>query len=419
MATKDLYVISAGIAYLLDDEEDIVNILRDVVESLGLQARGFTCAADFLAQLSQMQAGSVILLDLQMPEIDGIEVMRRLATLPTPPALILISGHDAGVLYAAEKLGRAHRLEILASLHKPLRLAQLQEVIARHLPGQRSASEGESAPQRAVLHDTAPTLLPLLLKREELAAAIAGQQLVLYYQPQVEMASGRLAGVEALVRWQHPERGELLPDCFIPLAEQEGLIGDLTHWVMNQVVQQIGAWEEAGLRVTVSANISANNITSLTLPEQLSTLLSEHRLDPTRLTLEVTESALMGELVTSLDILTRLRLKGIRLSIDDFGTGYSSLSQLHRVPFTELKIDRTFVTTMAQDSEARSIVKTCVLLGHELDMQVVAEGVEDRATWDLLTDLGCDLAQGYHIARAMPGEEILPWLQRWMMAGVE
>ncbi|MFK5893488.1 MAG: EAL domain-containing protein, partial [Pseudomonadota bacterium] len=187
------------------------------------------------------------------------------------------------------------------------------------------------------------------------------------------------------------------------------LMSELTHWVISNVVQQERQWQKNDLEICVSANISANDITSLTLPEQLVQLLSDNELDPTRLTLEVTESALMGELVTSLDILTRLRLKGTGLSIDDFGTGYSSLSQLHRVPFTELKIDQSFVFNITEDPEARAIVKTCIMLGHELNMLVVAEGVEDQETWDILTQLGCDIAQGYFIARPMPADKLLIW----------
>ncbi|NOR51168.1 MAG: EAL domain-containing protein, partial [Gammaproteobacteria bacterium] len=216
----------------------------------------------------------------------------------------------------------------------------------------------------------------------------------------------KIIGLEALVRWQHKEHGVIYPDHFIPLAEQHGLIGHLTHWVIGKVVQQERQWQEAGIFVTVSVNISAQDITSLTLPEQLAELLADNLLDPTRLILEVTESALMGKLVTSLDILTRLRLKGVGLSIDDFGTGYSSLSQLHRVPFTELKIDRSFVSNMVEDADARAIVKTCIILGHELKMYVVAEGVETKEQFELLKQLKCDMAQGIFFSKAVSAEKI-------------
>jgi hemerythrin-like metal-binding protein/PAS domain S-box-containing protein len=178
----------------------------------------------------------------------------------------------------------------------------------------------------------------------------------LHYQPQIDIKSGKLAGVEALVRWEHPDHGLVYPDMFIPMAEKNGLIGDLTEQIIKQAVLQSLSWKEMNFMVQVSVNISAENITSLKLPEQLRIMLDDNKLDPSMLTLEVTESALMGELVTSLDILTRLRMKGIELSIDDFGTGYSSLSQLYRVPFTELKVDQSFVMRMRFDEEAKGIV---------------------------------------------------------------
>ena len=192
--------------------------------------------------------------------------------------------------------------------------------------------------------------------------------------------------MEALVRWLHPERGLIYPDEFIWLAEKEGLMEDLTRTVIDQSVHQEQQWQNNVKWICVSVNISAIDITSLKLPEQLAELLEANKLSPSKLTLEVTETALMGELVKSLDILTRLRMKGLGLSIDDFGTGYSSLSQLHRVPFTELKIDQSFVISMLEDEEARAIVKTCVMLGHELKMKVVAEGVESKEHLEILKE---------------------------------
>jgi len=385
--------------HIIDDEPALLVLLSEVVQLAGLHAKSYSRASLFFEQATQCKTESILVLDLNMPEMDGIEVMRRLAKIPFPPALILISGHDIGVLHAAEKLGLAQNLKILASLSKPLPLDKLQKLLEQHAP----------IVQRHLQDDLGP------VKREltaaELHQAIGDNQLTLYYQPQLEITTGRLIGVEALVRWQHPEQGLIYPDRFILLAERNGLMGELTHWVIRQVMEQKQQWGHAGQPISISVNISADNITSLALPEQIAELLAGNKLDPARLTLEVTESALMGELVTSLDILTRLRLKGIKLSIDDFGTGYSSLSQLHRVPFTELKIDRSFIAGMAEDSEAYSIVKTCILLGHELNMLVVAEGIEDQKTWALLVELGCDVAQGYYIAKPMPEDDLLEWVE--------
>jgi EAL domain-containing protein (putative c-di-GMP-specific phosphodiesterase class I) len=242
------------------------------------------------------------------------------------------------------------------------------------------------------------------------------KELVLHFQPQLDIEHGEIAGVEALVRWQHPEQGLIGPDRFIPLAERFGWMRELTSLVLNMSIVQIQKWKDADFDVTVSINIAADNITSLALPEQLADLLREKKLDPTRLTLEVTESSLMGELATALDILTRLRMKGIKLSIDDFGTGYSSLVQLHRMPFTELKIDRSFVSNMTDDEEARAIVKTCILLGHDLGMQVVAEGIEQPSHLNLLWQMGCDIAQGYLLSRPIPGDDLLAWAQNGGLA---
>ncbi|MCP4995173.1 MAG: EAL domain-containing protein [Gammaproteobacteria bacterium] len=381
--------------YLIDDEPELVDLLSDVVEMSGFSAQGFVQAGQFFEEVGGVfAAGSILVLDLHMPGMDGIEVMRRLADMENPPALILISGHDTGVLHSAEKLGHAHNLEIIASLGKPVPIDRFQQLLQQHAPGGNK---------------NGPTIQPISehnINTDELERAIRNDQLILHYQPQINIASGALIGVEALVRWQHPELGLVFPDNFIPLAEQSGMMGELTHWVIDRAVRQEQQWQKAGFIARVSVNISAFDITSLTLPEQLAELLSNNRLDPIQLTLEITESALMGELVTSLDILTRLRIKGIGLSIDDFGTGYSSLSQLHRVPFTELKIDRSFVSKMSEDDEARAIVKTCVILGKELNMEVVAEGVETEAHLEMLKQLGCDIAQGYVISKPQEPDKI-------------
>ncbi len=325
-----------------------------------------------------------------MPEVDGIEVMRRLAQMDHTPRLILMSGQDTGVLLSAEKLGRAHNLEILASLVKPIRVDKFRQLLEQH-----SVSRTTNCQRRVTVPDC--------FTSDELRHAIFGDQLILHYQPQIEIATERLIGVVALVRWKHPDQGMVYPDRFIHIAEQDDLMAELTYWVIKQAVNQQHQWKQSGFSVPISINISASDITSLTLPEQFTKLMTYNKLNPSHLTLEKTENALMGELVTLLDILTHLRLKGIKLSIDDFGTGYSSLSQLHRVPFTELKIDHSFVSNMTEDVEARAIVKTCIVLGHELDLQVVAEGVETKTHLDLLKRLGCDRAQGFFISDPMSG----------------
>ena len=380
--------------YILDDEPDMLLLLEDIVDDANLSSKCFSKAKDFFQNITQPEENTLLVLDLNMPEMDGIEVMRRLAKMQNPPSLILISGHDIGILHSAEKLGRAHNLNILGSLDKPVDLHIFQKLLKQHQNSIKNTNPIK--PQRSnSIHSP-----------DELLHAINNNQLVLHYQPKIEIKTGRMVSCEALVRWQHPQQGLIFPDNFISIAEKNNWMSLLTNWVIKHAVKQSQQWETEGFHLPISVNISASDITTLSLPEQISTLLTEKKLNPVMLTLEVTESALMGELVTSLYILTRLRLKGIGLSIDDFGTGYSSLSQLHRIPFSELKIDQSFIGAMLEDNEAKAIVKTCIMLGHELKMKVVAEGVELREHFELLKELGCDIAQGYLFSRPVPPENL-------------
>jgi len=391
--------MSKAKVYILDDEPDMVELLSEVANTTSLDSHGFTEGKVFFEQVQVFADGSILILDLNMPEMDGIEVMRRLAGTSNPPALILVSGHDAGVLHSAEKLCEAHKLELITSLSKPLSLDNLRNILNQYI--NRTLSNDHRQ-----VNSNDINITPKQIKQ-----AIINEEFILHYQPQVAVGTGMLTGVEALVRWQHPVHGLIYPNHFIDMAEKNNLIGLLTQWIIKEVVYQERQWQKKGLTITVSVNISAENITSLALPEQLSTLLEDNQLDPTHLILEITESALMAELVTSLDILTRLRLKGLHLSIDDFGTGFSSLSQLHRVPFTELKIDRSFISELNTDDVARAIVKTCIVLGHELNMKVVAEGVEDKAILEQLRMMGCDVAQGYFISRPLTADNFVDWLK--------
>lgn len=384
--------------YIVDDDVQVADMLSAAINNFGLFAEAYTNAYDFFK--ISVDDIDIILLDLNMPDIDGIEVIRALADMKCKARLILISGHDEGVLHSAEQLAQAHSLKVAARMTKPIRLADLKNIIMD------LAVEAPSIP--AVNNNV--NLMPHV---DELRDALTNNDLVLHYQPQISLVTGALDGVEVLVRWQHETRGMVFPDSFIGLAEDNNLIGELTELVIKGVIKQTHIWKKQGLETKVSVNISADNIKGLSLPEQLADVLQYNQLDPKSLTLEVTESALMGELVTSLDILTRLRMKGFKLSIDDFGTGYSSLSQLHRIPFTELKIDKGFVMSMCKDNESRAIVKTCIMLGHELNMKVVAEGVESQQILDKLKELGCDIAQGYHIARPMPATDLIQWVENY------
>jgi diguanylate cyclase len=243
----------------------------------------------------------------------------------------------------------------------------------------------------------------------ELRKAIETSQLRLQYQPKVSFATGRLVGVEALVRWTHPKLGFLPPDRFIPLAEQTGLINPLTRWVLKEALRQAYVWQHEGLDLHVAVNLSGKNMQTLELTENLGSLVVESGIDAQKLVLEVTESAIMTDESRTADILRKLRAQGVSIAIDDFGTGYSSFANLRRLPVSEIKIDKSFVIGMCSSNEDRIIVDSIVELGHKLGLHVVAEGVEDLTAWRALEALHCDLAQGYYLSRPLPPDDLLGW----------
>ena len=383
---------------LIDDEPFALKLLSHQLGSLGITDVTLReNAADALALLETGNQGiSLIFCDLQMPGMDGVEFIRQLVRIGYDGGLVLISGEDSRILRTAEKLSRAHRLNVLGALRKPVSPEQLRQVLENH-------------PEHAVMHGA----VRRAYSRGELWQAITDNVLVNHYQPKVNLASGAVTGVEVLVRWLHPEDGLIYPDQFIATAEETGLIEDLTRLVLVNALKQAKAWLDARLNLNVAVNVSMDNITSLEFPDFVARAAATEGVPPARLTLEVTESRLMKDPLAALDILTRLRLKHIGLSIDDFGTGHSSLAQLRDIPFDELKVDRGFVHGAWRDPSIRAIFEASLGMARQLGLKTVAEGVEDRDDWDFLRTSGCDMAQGYFIARPMPGEQMAGWLAEW------
>jgi diguanylate cyclase (GGDEF)-like protein len=246
----------------------------------------------------------------------------------------------------------------------------------------------------------------------DLRRAIDRQELVLHYQPKVDLRTGRVVGAEALVRWRHPEFGFLNPDEFIAIAEQTGLIHQLTTSVLRSGLSECRAWHDHGLRFGVAINISARNLVDTTLPDQVRELLAEFDLPASTLTLEIVETSIMSDPNRTIPVLERLNEMGVRLSVDDFGTGYSSLSYLKRLPVHEVKIDRSFVFSMTSDANDAAIVSSIIDLGANLGLTVVAEGIEDAATVGRLVELGCTVGQGYHLGRPLPPSHLRHLAQR-------
>ena len=245
---------------------------------------------------------------------------------------------------------------------------------------------------------------------QELRTAVHDRQLMLHYQPKLELATGEVRGVEALVRWDHPGRGLLYPDSFLSLVEDAGLMRSLTQCVLEQALDQAARWRVHGRPLTVAVNLSASSLVDTDLPPQIAMLLASRQLPPSALQLEITEEFLMADRDRARDILTRLRDQGIQISVDDFGTGYSSLAYLRELPIDELKLDRSFVFPMADDARAAALVVSTISLAHSLGLRMVAEGVENATALDELTRHGCDLAQGYHLSRPVPAPDLEIWL---------
>jgi diguanylate cyclase (GGDEF)-like protein len=245
----------------------------------------------------------------------------------------------------------------------------------------------------------------------ELRRAMDEAELVLHYQPKVDLRTGKAKGVEALARWHHPERGMLSPDEFIPLAERSNLLRPMTLYLLDTALRQCNAWRSRGIEVSVAVNLSMQNMLDLRLPNDLARLLTSWRLPAGSLELEITESTIMADHRRATTILTRLSKMGVRLSIDDFGTGYSSLAYLQELPVDAIKIDKSFVMDMGTDAGNATIVQSTVDLGHNLHLEVVAEGVESQESYNRLAELGCDYAQGYFLSKPLSPEKMTIWLE--------
>jgi diguanylate cyclase (GGDEF)-like protein len=253
----------------------------------------------------------------------------------------------------------------------------------------------------------------------ELRQAVDHHELRLYLQPKVNLLSGQVTGAEALVRWQHPQRGVVVPLRFIPFAEQTGFVRTLTTWMIGRCAQALRELREQHMPMKISINLSARDLMDPELPHKLQGIFAQHRVDAGAFVLEITESAIMDDPQRALQTLEQLHAMGLKLSIDDFGTGYSSLAYLKRLPVDELKIDRSFVMNMETEIQDAKIVRSTIDLAHNLGLSVVAEGVESTKAWRLLAGLRCDEAQGYLIARPLPQEQFAAWVRSWVPPHVQ
>ncbi len=376
---------------VMDDDIDVGAFFGQVGEDLGFSVQVLNDPMQFAATVLGFSP-TVILLDLQMPGRDGIELLRELSTLGQSPKVLIASGLDSRVLTTASELGISMGVDIAGSFCKPIALDELEVLLVR-LKSQRK-----------------------VITPNHLRQGLEQGQFVVHYLPKATFKSpGRwiIEGAEALVRWEHPEYGLLYPKEFIGLAEESGLITEITDFVFRASMEQARVWFANGLYMELGVNLSAQFLGDLRFPDRLLTLIRENNLDPSMVTLELTETAAMADPAVALDILARLRVKNINLCLDDFGTGASSLTHLYKMPFSEVKLDNQFTNDMRLREDARALVEGLIYLTHKLKMRACAEGVEDEATLRLLETMHCDKVQGHYIGAAMRPKELAAVVADW------
>ena len=387
---------------IVEDHEFQRMVAEQAVLGLGisnLQMAGD--GSEALRLLQECNTVDIVICDLDMPGMDGITFIRHVAEKKLTKAVIVASALDPALVRTVEEMAQEHGLQVLGTMPKPPSRERLRQLLELYF-----GDEPDLAPKSKIQE--------INFTRDDLEKAINDDQFVLYYQPKVLLQSGRLIATEALCRWIHPEAGLVSPAHFIPQMESTKLITPLTYKLVDQSLEHLKHWIDEGRAIGVSLNLSAVMLTDTSLPDKFYAKVRDMGVDPELLTLEITESSLIQNAAKALESLARLKMKGFSLSIDDFGTGYSSMQQLNRIPFTELKIDRSFVHGADNDATRRAIVEANIGLAHNLKMDTVAEGIESIEEWQLLSDLNCDMAQGYLIAKPMPAGELIEWEKNWL-----
>jgi EAL domain-containing protein (putative c-di-GMP-specific phosphodiesterase class I) len=353
--------------------------------------------SEALALLAQLAVPpELLIVDLEMPIMDGSQFLERLHQLGIDIQVLICSSREITLLDLVSDMGSVLGLKV-AAVQKPLS----PEGLRRELQKSFLSPKPQISPQR--MNPTAA----------DLGAALDRGEIHCHYQPKVDMRTAIVRGVEVLARWRHPTLGMIPPSEFIPLAEQSCRILDLTMRIVKDAMKQSAAWMAQGIRLSVALNLSPSLLNRASLPDEILTLQESYGLPPDKIVFEITESSLVSGSGVALGVMARLRLKGFELSIDDYGTGFSSMQQLTRIPFTELKIDRSFVHLAHERENRRVILRSALEMADRLGVASVAEGVETMEDWRLLRDLGCAVAQGYLIAKPMPGAEMRDWLQAY------
>jgi EAL domain-containing protein (putative c-di-GMP-specific phosphodiesterase class I)/AmiR/NasT family two-component response regulator len=388
-------------AIVVDDDAIARRLAIGVLRSLGVAPD--LEAADGVEALARIRNEAapidIALCDLEMDGMDGVEFLTQLGAERPGMAVVLLSGMEKSLIESVEGMAKSSGLRVLGALQKPLDRDKLSGLIAR-LNASRAVRTpvGDQGAQISI---------------EEIRVALLEKQFVPFFQPKIDLRTGELVGAEALVRWQHPQLGLVPPNRFIPLAEDSGQIIDLTWLMLDSSMRTLGDWLPNGLDISVSVNITVGFLEELAVTENIIAMAQGQKVPSHRIVLEITESTATTNVVTVIGNLARLRMRGFGLAIDDFGTGYASMQQLSRIPFNELKVDRSFVSGAARYPNLRTILESSLDLGRRLGLQTTAEGIETEDELSLLRGIGCDTAQGFLFAKPMEATAFWKWKEEW------
>lgn len=393
---------AAGLCFLVAEDHEfqrsmMVQMLEDLGAKTVYEAEDGRSAMEISRELDH--PFDIIVTDIDMPGMDGMSFIRRLGEAGVGASLIITSSLDRSLLDTIETMSGAYGMRLLGTAEKPATKERFGELIALHWRAKPNPEKPKPGP--------APFTL------DEILAGLRADEFEPFYQPKIELKTGKVKGAEALARWRHPRNGITPPHAFLGMLEDNAQISELTWAMLDRSARDCRAWREAGFDLDVAVNLSVKQLADPGISEAITFQVTSQGLDPKHMILEITESAAMTDVGRVLENLTRLRMKGFGLSIDDYGTGYSSMQQLTRIPFTELKIDQSFVQHAAHQESSRMILESSLEMAKKLGITSVAEGAETQEDWKLLRESGCDLAQGFFIAKPMAAAEFPDWVRAW------
>lgn len=393
----------ADLNFLVAEDDPVQSwALTVMLKKLG--AKQITEVPDGLEALrifqdESLQPIDIAFVDLNMPNMDGMELVRHLANGDYPAAIILATAHDRSLLFSVETMTKAYGINLLGTIEKPATPAKLQELLKLY-------EASDSKKNKTRLH------IPVF-SVEDILQGLRDQQFEPFFQPKVELKTGYIKGAEAFARWRHPQHGLIHPPAFISVLEAAGEIDTLNWVIIEKSIAACRTWHDQEFPIAVSINMSPSSLLQPGFQERMTECIANHGIDAEYVIFELTESSVLTSNPHFLEILTRLRMRGFGLSVDDYGTGNSNIQLLARIPFSELKIDRTFVAGASQNQALGIVLSSCLGLSRSLNRYSVAVGVETKQDWDFLQNLGCSYAQGFYIAKPLESAAFPAWMEEW------